>query len=89
MVRFDAYTATTQAAKTDDLMQLLMDVGGIGGMEKITEGKGFHTFGRRIALNDGTGEWASVQSGGKQGDRVMLEVKGVDAEGCRASQGAF
>ena len=76
MVRFDAYTATTTEAKTDDLMQLLMDVGGIGGMEHITRGKGFHTFGERIAVNDGCGEWASIQSGGRQGDRVMLEVKG-------------
>lgn len=43
---------------------------------KITQGKGFHTFGNRIGLNDGRGEWASVMSGGRQGDRVMLEVKG-------------
>lgn len=76
MVRFDAYTATTTEAKTDDLMQLLMDVGGIGGMEQIVKGKGFHTFGDRIAVNDGCGEWASIQSGGRQGDRLMIEVKG-------------
>lgn len=76
MVRFDAYTATTKAAKPDDLMQLLMDVGGLAGFEKISKGKGFHTFGERVALNDGCGEWASVQFGGSQGDRVMIEVKG-------------
>lgn len=76
MVRFDAYTATTLAAKPDDLMQLLLDVGGLGGMELITKSKGHHTFGERLAIRDGCGEWAAIQHGGRQGDRVMLEVKG-------------
>lgn len=76
MVRFDAYTATTTAAKPDDLMQLLTDVGGDVSVEKLTKGKGFHTFGERISVADGCGEWASIMWGGAQGERVMLEVKG-------------
>lgn len=76
MVRFDAYTATTTTAKRDDLLLLLKDVSGPEGMEKVTQGRGFHTFGERVSVSDGCGEWASIMWGGSQGDRVMLEVKG-------------
>lgn len=77
MIRFDAYVATAIGPKADDLMQLLMDVGGLAGFDKITQGRGFHTFGQRISLRDQSGtEWSSVQWGGGQGDRVMIEVKG-------------
>lgn len=76
MVRFDAYSATSEAAKRDDLLQVLMDAGGIGSMLDLRQGRGFHTFGERLSVRDECGEWASVMWGGKQGDRVMLEVKG-------------
>lgn len=79
-VRFDAYSATSQDAKACDFVQVLADAaGGIagGGIEKVIQGKGFHTFGERLAFRDNTGsEWGSVMWGGRQGDRVMIEVKG-------------
>lgn len=77
MVRFDAYSATAAGPKSDDLMQLLMNACGPTGFDKLTMGTGFHTFGQRISVRDDTGvEWSSVQWGGSQGDRVMIEVKG-------------
>jgi len=79
MVRFDAYSATTTQAKAADLVQVLADAGGLGAMHKLRQGKGFHTFGERIGITNANGvEWGSVQWGGKQGDRVMIEVKGED-----------
>jgi DNA relaxase NicK len=43
----------------------------------MREGRGFHTFGERLGISDESGtEWASLMWGGKQGDRVMVEVKG-------------
>lgn len=76
MIRFDAYSATTTAAKHEDLVNLLAAVGGLGSFDKIKTGRGFHTFGHRISLDDGCGAWSSVMWGGQQGERVMLEVKG-------------
>lgn len=77
MIRFDAYAATTQAAKPEDLLQVLADAGGLSAMGKVRQGKGFHTFGERLAVSDLDGhEWASIQWGGRQGDRAMIEVKG-------------
>lgn len=76
MVKFDAYTATTTAAKRDDLGQVFFDVLGLGNF-KLKLGKGFHTFAERLSFNavEG-GEVGAIQWGGRQGDRVMLEVKG-------------
>lgn len=75
MVRFDAYTATMRGPKTDDLMQILFDQVGIGA--SFYETKGFHTFGKRLAIKDNGGhEVGAVQYGGHQGDRLMFEVKG-------------
>ena len=76
MVRFDAYTATTAEAQKDDLGQIFFDVMGLGNF-KLSMSKGFHTFGQRLAFRclDGY-EVGSVQWGGRQGERVMLEVKG-------------
>lgn len=81
MLRFDAYTATTEAAKHDDLAQLLVDVASGGTLTgltrlKVTQGRGFHRFAERLALADGGHEFGSVQWGGAHGERVMLEVKG-------------
>lgn len=72
-VRFDAYTATTQAANASTLLGLLYRHG-----DRVQQGKGFHTFGERVAVIDEYGEQAGyVQWGGRQGDRVMIEVKGA------------
>lgn len=77
MVRFDAYSATTVEAKSTDLLSILADAGGVGSIHKMRQGKGFHTFGERIGITNQDGvEWGSVQWGGRQGDRVMIEVKG-------------
>lgn len=76
MVKFDAYTATTTAAKRDDLGQVFFDVLGLGNF-KLKLGKGFHTFAERLSFNSiEGGEVGAIQWGGKQGDRVMIEVKG-------------
>lgn len=77
MVRFDAYSATTEAASSDDLAQVLVDsIPGALDWD-IRKGKGFHTFGERMSFksHDGT-EFAAIQWGGRQGARAMLEVKG-------------
>lgn len=77
MVRFDAYSATTVEATSNDMLSLLADAGGIGAIHKLRQGKGFHTFGERIGITNQDGvEWGSVQWGGRQGERVMIEVKG-------------
>lgn len=72
-VRFDAYTATTTAAKPAELLGILMCHGDV-----VRPGKGFHTFKERAVVVDDCGDQAGyVQWGGKQGDRVMIEVKGA------------
>lgn len=77
MVRFDAYSATTTEAKAPELLSVLADAAGLGAFHKMRQGKGFHTFGERIGIvNEQGTEWGSVQWGGRQGDRVMIEVKG-------------
>ncbi len=71
MVRFDAYTATTSAANPYQLAELFGP-----GLES-RQGKGFHTFGHRLAFSDESGsEVGFVQWGGSQADRSMIEVKG-------------
>jgi len=76
-VRFDAYSATTTEARQDDMLSVLAAGAGIGAFHKVREGRGFHTFGQRLGVSDESGtEWASVMWGGKQGSRVMIEVKG-------------
>lgn len=73
MVRFDAYTATTNAANPHQLVALLEELGD----HTVHQGKGFHSFGHRIAVKDGSGiEVGSVQWGGMHGDLSMIEVKG-------------
>src|SRR3569832_2984894 len=88
MVWFDAYTATTTEANHDDLLGLLVEfaVGGdLGRLTGITfqQGKGFHTFAERIAVKDRTGdEVGSIMWGGRQGERVIMEVKGEHTPAC-------
>lgn len=75
MIRFDAYTATTKAAKHHDLVGLLITAA--GSEYGIAQGHGFHTFGHRIAVKDSSGsEVGAVQWGGRQGELAMIEVKG-------------
>jgi DNA relaxase NicK len=81
MIRFDAYSATTTAAKPQDLVQILVDQAGVLNIG-LTQGKGFHTFGERIAVKDSSGsEYGSVMWGGRQGERCMFEVKGERTPG--------
>lgn len=82
MVRFDAYTATTSGVKTQEILGILAESATPGTFAKIRQGKGFHTFGERIAISDESGaEWGAVQWGGRQGDRLMIEVKGEATPG--------
>lgn len=70
--RFDAYTATTRAAKATDALNLCLMVG-----DRIKQGKGFHGFGERFSITAPDGqEAAAISSGGTHGDRIMIEVKG-------------
>ena len=69
--RFDAYTATTTAANHYQLAEMF------GAGLTVTEGRGFHQFGHRLAFVDDTAtEVGSVMWGGGQGDRGLIEVKG-------------
>lgn len=72
MIRFDAYSATARGLKPEQALPLFWKVGDV-----VKAGKGFHTFGERLWVED---EWGcqvgAVQWGGRQGDRVMVEVKG-------------
>lgn len=75
MIRFDAYTATTRAATGYQLIDLLKGSAGLD--HTVHQGRGFHTFGHRLAVKDSTGiEVGAVQWGGSQGDLSMIEVKG-------------
>jgi DNA relaxase NicK len=77
MLRFDAYSATTTEANHHQVVDLLANSCGISGFHKLKQGKGFHTFSDRLGISNEEGvEWASVMWGGRQGDRVMFEVKG-------------
>ena len=72
MVRFDAYSATTSGVNPLRFIELASAPG-----DDIRQGKGFHTFGERASIRNAAGdEVASVMWGGRQGDRVMVEVKG-------------
>ncbi len=73
-VRFDAYSATTTAAKPGELLGLVYPR---FARDEVKHGKGFHTFEHRWSVRDGNGdEVAAVSHGGRQGERCMLEVKG-------------
>lgn len=74
MVRFDAYTATTAALRPSAAIELLasMERG-----DEVVGMRGFHTFAERASIRDHSGgEVGSVSWGGRQGERVMVEVKG-------------
>lgn len=72
MVRFDAYSATTEALRPEQVVPWLFHPG-----DSMQEGRGFHTFAHRLSVKDHAGdEVGSVAWGGRQGDRIMVEVKG-------------
>lgn len=72
LTRFDAYTATTRAAKGHDFFMLLNRHG-----DKFREGRGHHGFAHRASFAGSDGdEAASVSWGGTHGDLVMIEAKG-------------
>lgn len=76
MIRFDAYTATTEAIKSGDAVGLIAAACGNSGF-KVEMGKGYHRFSDRVAFTDDSGsQFASVLWGGSHGDLVMIEVKG-------------
>lgn len=76
MIRFDAYTATTEAIKSADAVGLIAGAMGYTGF-KVDMGKGYHHFSDRVSFTDDSGsQFASVLWGGSHGDRVMIEVKG-------------
>ncbi len=72
LTRFDAYTATTRAARPEDLLGLIWNAG-----DKIRQGKGHHGFKERASFTSPCGtESGSVSWGGTHGDLVMIEAKG-------------
>lgn len=72
LTRFDAYTATTRAAKPQDLIPLVWHMG-----DKIKQGRGHHGFKERASFVSSCGtETGSVSWGGTHGDLVMIEAKG-------------
>ena len=76
MIRFDAYTATTQAINHAQAAAFLVEAGGHGQFT-MKQGRGFHQFAERLAFKDDSGsEFGAVSWGGRQGEWVMLEVKG-------------
>lgn len=78
LTRFDAYTATTRAAKAHDLIPILLREG-----DKVREARGHHGFLNRASFVgfDGS-EAGSVSWGGTHGDLVMLEAKGERTPSC-------
>lgn len=81
MVRFDAYSATMIGPKPGDLLGIIVSETGLGEHITYSQGKGFHTFGERIGVKSSGIEVGSVMWGGRQGDRVMIEVKGEHTPG--------
>ena len=79
MVRFDAYSATTMGLKPADVVGWMFSM---AGGDTVHQGRGFHTFGERVSVKNHAGdEVGAVQWGGRQGERVMVEVKGERTPG--------
>lgn len=75
MIRFDAYTATSEAIQARDAVALLADT--VCGFDvTLHQGKGFHRFAERVAVRVRGHEIGAVQWGGSHGEKVMIEVKG-------------
>ena len=74
-VRFDAYTATAIGLDLDAAAAILRSHESPG--DRWREGPGYHGFERKVSCRGSDGaEWGSLLWGGRQRDRVMLEVKG-------------
>ena len=53
----------------------------VGTAAGFSKTRGFHTFGERLAIKDGSGhEFGAIQWGGRQEDRLMFEVKGEHSQ---------
>lgn len=90
MIRFDAYTATTTAAKVTDVLSVMSPVFGLFSDMTMKQGRGFHQFGERLSVSEKGHEVMAVQWGGSHGDRVMFEVKGMHTpEAVEAFREAF
>ena len=75
MVRFDAYTATTTAARFEDVIGLASQH--LRGGDSTAIRSGYHGFDHKWAVKTAEGSEAiGVLWGGRQGQRVMVEVKG-------------
>ena len=75
-IKFDAYTATIPDVNPHQLVGILIDCAGHN--HSVHQGRGFHTFGHRLAVKDVTGiEIGAVQWGGSQGQRSMIDRKSV------------
>lgn len=73
--RFDAYTATTTMAGVDCIRSMLLAHQAAG--DEWGDATGYHGFERKEYFKGPDGsEWASMLYGGRQGQRVMVEVKG-------------
>jgi hypothetical protein len=72
LTRFDAYTATTRAAKPDEMVNVLFALG-----DKVRQGRGHKGFKERVSFVARCGtEVGAVSWGGTHGELVMLEAKG-------------
>ena len=80
MIKFDAYSATTTAAKVPEVMQAMAPVFGLFADMQLKQGKGFHQFGERLSVTEKGHEVMAIQWGGNHGDRIMFEVKGIPTQ---------
>lgn len=74
MPEFDAYSATTRAAKPEAFLSMLWKPG-----FEVREGRGFHGFDKRLSVKCGSSreEVGAVSYGGSHGELVMVEAKGI------------
>lgn len=74
MPEFDAYSATSRAAKPEIFLGMLWKPG-----FQVREGRGFHGFERRLSVKseETREEVGAVSFGGTHDDLVMVEAKGV------------
>ena len=80
MIKFDAYSATTTAAKVPEVIQAMAPVFGLFADMQLKQGKGFHQFGERLSVTEKGHEVMAIQWGGNHGDRIMFEVKGIPTQ---------
>jgi len=81
MIRFDAYSATMVGPSKDDIAAILFREVGMGAHITMHQGKGFHTFGERLSVKSDGVEVGAISWGGRQGKRLMFEIKGEHTPG--------